>query len=144
MLNARHSFAFLWQRLVAALSLVMAAALTPAATSVPAGGAGAIGSRIGSGAAVASAANALASNVAGLVEGGQYQLPLDTSTDATKAKALTVPVWLALAPVRIEAASPRRIAHAAPPTHPVRSGPARAPPAAYPQSLTSVCSARVP
>jgi hypothetical protein len=129
MLNARHSFTFLWQRLVAALSLVMAAALAPAAVSVPAAGAGAVGSRVGSGAAVASATNALNGNVAALVEGGQHQLPLDTSTDATKAKALTAPIWLALAAVRIEAASPW-IAQTAPPTHAARSGPARAPPAA--------------
>ena len=129
MLNARHSFAFLWQRLVAALSLVMAAALAPAAVSAPAGGAGAIGSRVGSGAAVASAASALNGNAAALVEGGQHQLPLDTSTDGTKTKALTIPVWLALAPVRMVAVAPLRIVHTAPPTHAARSGPARAPPA---------------
>jgi hypothetical protein len=128
MLNARHSFAFLWQRLVAALSLVMAAALAPP-VSVPAGGAGAIGSRIGGGAAVASAANALNGNVAALVEGGQQQLPLDAAADGLKAKALTIPAWLVLAPVRIAVAPSRRIAHAAPPTHAARSGPARAPPA---------------
>jgi hypothetical protein len=127
MLNARHSFALLWQRLVAALSLVMAAALAPAAVSAPAG-AGAIGSRIGSGAAVASAANAVAGTVAALVEGGQHQLPLDTPPDGTKAKALTVPVWLALAPLHAAAAALPPAVREAPPTHAARSGPSRAPP----------------
>ena len=126
MLNARHSFTLLWQRLVAALSLVMAAALAPAAVPASAGGAGAIGSRVGSGAAVASTASALAAgNVAALVEGGQQQLPLDTSADGTKTKACTVAVWQEIAPLRPEracrasggarsAANPRRAVGADP------------------------------
>ena len=131
MLNARHSFTLLWQRLVAALSLVMAAALAPAAVPAPAGGAGAIGSRVGSGATVASTASALAAgNVAALVEGGQQQLPLDTSADGTKTKACTVAAWQEIAPLRPERACPPREVRAAPPTHAARSGPTRAPPAA--------------
>jgi hypothetical protein len=129
MLNARHRFTLLWQRLVAALSLVMAAALAPAAVPAPAGGTGAIGSRVGSGAAVASTASALGGTVAALAEGGQHQLPLDTSADGTKAKACTVAVWQEMAPLRPERASPPRAARAVPPTHAARSGPARAPPA---------------
>jgi hypothetical protein len=131
MLNARHSFALLWQRLVAALSLVMAAALAPAAVSAPAGGAGAgaIGSRAGSGTAVASA-TALSGNVAAVVEGGQLERPLDPSTDGTAAKALPAAVWHEIAPLGPEAVCPPRIVGAAPPTHAARSGPARAPPLA--------------
>jgi hypothetical protein len=130
MLNARYRFAVLWQRLVAALSLVMAAALAPGAVTAPAG-AGAVGSRVGSGAAVASAAGALASNVAAVIEGGQQQpVPRDTSsTDGTKAKACTVSVWQGVAPFRPEAGDPPATARAAPPTHAARSGDARAPPA---------------
>jgi hypothetical protein len=126
MLNARYRFTLLWQRLVAALSLVMAAALAPA----PASGAGAVGSRVGSGVAVASATSALAGNVAALAEGGQHQLPLDTSADGTKTKACTVNAWQEIAPLRREATCLPRPPGAVPPTHAARSGPARAPPAA--------------
>jgi hypothetical protein len=130
MLNARHRFTLLWQRLVAALSLLMAAALAPAAVPAPAGGAGAMGPRAGSGAAVTSAANAHGGNIAALIEGGQEQLPLDTSTDGTKVKACTVTAWRELAPPRPEAACSPVTVRPAPATHAVRSGPARAPPAA--------------
>jgi hypothetical protein len=131
MLKARHSFVLLWHRLVAALSLLMAAALAPAAVSAPAGGAGAgaIGPRMGGGAAVASAANPLAGNAIALVDGEQQQLPLGMSTDGTKAKACTVNVWRATA-LRPGVVCPPRIVAAAPPTHAARSGPARAPPSA--------------
>jgi hypothetical protein len=131
MLNARLSFALLWKRLVAALSLVMAAALAPTAVPAPAGGAGAMGSRVGSGTAVASAANALAANVASLVEGGQHQLLLGAATGGPDAKACTHAVWQEIAALRSEAvSSPRRIMRAVRQTHAARSGPARAPPAA--------------
>jgi hypothetical protein len=117
---------------VAALSLLMAAALAPAAVSAPAGGAGAgaIGPRMGGGAAVASAANPLAGNAVALVDGEQQRLPLGKSTDGTKAKACTVNVWRATALLRPEVGCPPRIVAAAPPTHAARSGPARAPPPA--------------
>jgi hypothetical protein len=129
MLNARYRFALLWQRLVAALSLVMAAALAPGAVTPPAGGA--VGSRVGSGAAVASAAGALASNVAALIDGQQQPAPRDasSSTDGTKAKACTVAVWQGIAPLRPEAGDPPPTVRVAPPTHAARSGDSRAPPA---------------
>jgi hypothetical protein len=131
MVNARHSFAFMWQRLVAALSLVMAASLAPA-VAAPAGGAGggAVGSRASSGAAVASAANALAGNVAALIEGGQLEQPLDAPTDGTAAKAFTIAFWQEIVLLRPAAAQPPPVVHPAPPTHAARSGPARAPPVA--------------
>ena len=128
MLNARHRFTVLWQRLIAALSLVMAAALAPAATPAP--GAGAIGSGMGSGAPVASAANALAANVAAVIGGGQQQLPLDTSPDGTKAKACVVPLWHDTAPLQPLAAGPPLDQRTLPATHAPRSGDARAPPLA--------------
>jgi hypothetical protein len=132
MLNARHRFALLWQRLVAALSLVVAAALTPAAVSAPAGGAGAgaIGSGMGNGAAVASAAGAVAGNVAALIEGGQQRLPLDTSPDGTKAKARAVAARQETTLPDLAAARPLRAARAVLPSHAARSGHARAPPLA--------------
>jgi hypothetical protein len=130
MLNARHSFTLLWQRLMAALSLVMAAALAPVAVTAPAGGAGAIGSRVGGGAAVASTASALAGNVPPQVEGVQQQLPLDTADDGAKTKACTVAVEQEIAPLRLERARPHRTVHAVAPTHAARSGLTRAPPAA--------------
>jgi hypothetical protein len=132
MLNARHRFALMWQRLIAALSLVMAAALAPGAVSAPAGGAGAgaIGSGMGNGAAVASAASAVAGTVAALIEGGQQRLPLDTSPDGTKVKAAAVAAWQETALPDLGAASPLRAVRAVPPTHAARSGHARAPPLA--------------
>jgi hypothetical protein len=130
MLNARHRVALLWQRLVAALSLVMAAALAPGAVTSPVSGAGAIGSRVGGGATVASAPGALATNVAALIEGGQLQpASLDTSGDGSKGKVCTVAVWQQLIPDHQEAAQPPRTVRGVQPTHAARSGDARAPPA---------------
>jgi hypothetical protein len=131
MVNARHSFAFLWQRLAAALSLVMAASLAPAAMSAPAGGAGAgtVGSRASSGAAVASTASGLAGNVAAVIEGGALEQPLDTP-DGTGAKALPLAFRQEIVALRPIVAHPAREAYAAPPTHAARAGPARAPPLA--------------
>src|SRR5262249_27996702 len=107
---------------------VMAAALAPAAP-VPASGAGPVSSRVGTGAPVANAANALAATVvAGLIEGGQQRL--DTATDDPHAKACTLAVWQQLAPGRSELASPPRTAAPPLPRHAARAGPTRAPPTA--------------
>jgi hypothetical protein len=130
MLNARHRFALLWQRLVAALSLVMAAVLAPAAISLPAG-AGAVGSRVGTGAPVASAASGLATTVVALAEGGaQRGFALDKPTDGTGAKACTLTPRVETAPLRHVQGVPPLTDATAPPTHAARSGPSRAPPAA--------------
>jgi hypothetical protein len=127
MLNARHSFNLVWKRLVAALSLIAAAALAPAAPA-PVGGAGAVGSRVGgNGAAVANTASALLGSVAGLVEGSQHDLPFGTPGDG-QAKACTPPRFPVIAWVRPERASFPIRAREPGPTHAPRSGPARAPP----------------
>ena len=128
MLNARHNFALIWKRLVAALSLVMAAALAPA-MSAPAGGAGAITSRVGNGATAAGAVGAVAAKVAGLVEGRQHRLPVDTSSDGTEAKACTLAARQEPALPALAAVPPARAFGAAAPTHAARSGLTRAPPA---------------
>jgi hypothetical protein len=128
MLNAEQSLALLWRRLVAALSLIAAAALAPT-VPVSVGGAGVVGSRAGNGAAVASAANALIANVDGLVEGGQRKVLPDASSD-THAKPSALPASHELARLAPELSSP---APDAPDLHQpraVRSGLTRAPPLA--------------
>jgi hypothetical protein len=128
MLNAEQSLALLWRRLVAALSLIAAAALAPT-VPVSVGGAGVVGSRAGNGAAVASAANALIANVDGLVEGGQRKVLPDASSD-THAKPWALPASHELARLAPELSSP---APDAPDLHQpraVRSGLTRAPPLA--------------
>jgi hypothetical protein len=131
MLNARYRVTLLWQRLVAALSLVMAAALAPGAVAATAGGgAGAIGSRASSGAQVASAAGALAGHVAALIEGQQQSAPLDSPADGAKAKVCTAATPHASMPPEARAVHPQQPAGGVLPAYAARSGESRAPPAA--------------
>jgi hypothetical protein len=128
MRNARQNFALVWKRLVAALSLIAAALLAPGAPA-PVGGAGAAGSRVGNGAAVASAATLVVAKVAGVAEGEQLRPPLAAPGDAP-AKACVPRAWHDLTQPRTQVASPFRDAEAAPRAYAARSGPTRAPPAA--------------
>ena len=83
MLNAGTNFLLLWKRVVAALSLVAAAALAPSAAA-PIGGSGLVGSRAGHGPALANAANALIASVDAVIEGGrQVSPPGDRQADET-------------------------------------------------------------
>ncbi len=128
MLNAEQSLALLWRRVVAALSLIAAAALAPT-VSVSVSGTGIVGSRAGNGAAVANAANALIANVDGPVEGRQHKVLPEASSD-THAKPWGLPPSHELAKLAPELSSP---APDAPDLHQpraVRSGLSRAPPLA--------------
>src|SRR5262245_18400292 len=126
MLTAPQSLKLFSKRVVAALSLLAAAALGPTAPA-PVNGAGASGSRAGNGAALANTANGLMANVAALAEGGE--LRTDASGNA-QAKAYTAPVRYELAVLRPEAASPAPDTSEAPQAHAPRSGLTRAPPSA--------------
>ena len=128
MLNAEQSLALLWRRLVAALSLIAAAALAPS-LPVSVSGTGVVGSRGGNGAAVANAANALIASVDGLVEGRQRKVLPEASSD-THAKAWDLPASHEFARLAPELSSR---APASPNLHQpraVRSGLSRAPPPA--------------
>jgi hypothetical protein len=129
MLTAPHSLKLFWKRVVAALSLLAAAALGPTAPA-PVNGAGVGGSRAGSGPAVANAATALmASMAAALVEGGELKLRTDASGDL-QAKAYVPPSRVEMPVLRPQAASPALQVGDPPQTHASRSGLTRAPPAA--------------
>lgn len=128
MLAAPQSLKLFWKRVVAALSLLAAAALGPTAPA-PVNGAGVSGARAGAGAALANTANPLMANVAALVEGGELKLRTDASGNA-QAKAYTAPVRYEMAVLRPEAASPVPVASEAPQAHAPRSGLTRAPPSA--------------
>ena len=126
MLTAPQSLKLFWKRVVAALSLLAAAALGPTAPA-PVNGAGVGGSGAGNGAALAHAANGLMANVAAVVEGGDLNLRTDTSGDA-QAKAYAPPVRYEMAVLRPEAASPAPDRAGLPQAHAPRSGLTRAPP----------------
>lgn len=128
MLTAPPGLRLFWKRVVAALSLIAAAALGPTAPA-PVNGAGVNGSRAGNGAALANSANAPMANVAALVEGSQHTLRTDASGDA-QAKAYTPPERHEIAVLRPQAASPAPDLGDRPPTHAPRSGLTRAPPRA--------------
>ena len=128
MLTAPPSLRLFWKRVVAALSLLAAAALGPTVPA-PVNGAGVNGSRAGNGAALTNAANASMANVAALAEGGQHKLRTDASSDA-QAKAYTPPARYAIAVLRPEAASPLPNASEPPQAYAPRSGLTRAPPGA--------------
>lgn len=129
MLTAPHSLKLFWKRVVAALSLLAAAALGPTAPA-PVNGAGVGGSRAGNGPAVANAANALVAGMAaGLVEGGELKLRTDASGDA-QAKAYVPPARVEVPVLRPQAASPAPHVGGPPRTHACRSGLTRAPPPA--------------
>jgi hypothetical protein len=123
--NAPQNFLFLWKRLVAALSLVAAAVLAPA--SAPVAGAAA-GSRVGS-PAVASTANTLLANVEGLVDSGQQRFPSPAS-GPVRAQAWAPTLWVELAVLGPERASPSCNAGPLRRPYAARSGPTRAPPSA--------------
>jgi hypothetical protein len=126
MLTAPSSLRQFWKRVVAALSLLAAAALGPSALA-PVNGAG--GSRAGNGMAVANAASALMANVDVLVEGGQDTFRTDASSNG-QAKAYTPPAQHEIAMLRPEAASPTPDREGPPLHHAPRSGLTRAPPRA--------------
>jgi hypothetical protein len=128
MLTAPPRLRLFWKRVVAALSLIAAAALGPTPPA-PVHGAGVTGSRAGSSPALANAASALMANVAALVEGGQQKLSPDASGDA-QAKAYIAPARHLIAALRPEAASPAPPAREPPRAHAPRSGLTRAPPRA--------------
>jgi hypothetical protein len=117
-----------WKRVVAALSLIAAAALAPTAPA-PVNGAGVNGSRAGSGPAVTNSASALMANVAALMGGGEQKLSPDASGDA-QAKAFIPPARQVIAALRPEAASPAPPACELPSAYAPRSGLTRAPPRA--------------
>jgi hypothetical protein len=128
MLTAPSSLRLFWKRVVAALSLIAAAALGPTAPA-PINGAGASGSRAGNGLAVANAANTLLANAAALLEGGQHTFRTDASSN-TEAKAYSPPARHEIAMLRPEAASPAPDGRRPPRPHAPRSGLTRAPPGA--------------
>jgi hypothetical protein len=128
MLNAGTNFLLLWKRLVAALSLVAAAALAPSA-SAPISGSGLVGSRAGHGPALANAANALIASVDAVIEGGRLASP-PAADDGTLAKACTLPARCHSDAPQFKAASPPPVSDAPLRRHAARAGPARAPPAA--------------
>ena len=115
MLTAPQSLKLFWKRVVAALSLLAAAALGPTAPA-PVNGAGVGGSGAGNGAALAHAAH-----------GGDLNLRTDTSGDA-QAKAYAPPARYEMAVLRPEAASPAPDRAGLPQAHAPRSGLTRAPP----------------
>jgi len=128
MLTAPHSLRLFWKRVVAALSLLAAAALGPTAPA-PVNGAGVGGSRAGNSPALANTANALMANAAALVEGGELKPSTDASGDG-QAKAYVPPTRLQIAVLRPEAASPSQDRAEPPQRHAPRSGLTRAPPSA--------------
>jgi hypothetical protein len=128
MLTAPPGLRLFWKRVVAALSLLAAAALGPTVPA-PVNGAGVSGPRAGNGAALANAANTLMANAAALIEGGQHKLRTDTSSDAP-AKAYAPPPRHEIAVLRLEAASPMPETDEPPRAHAPRSGQTRAPPRA--------------
>jgi hypothetical protein len=128
MVNAEQSLALLWRRLVAALSLIAAAALAPT-VPVSVGGTGIVGSRAGTGAAVANAANALIANVEAQVEGGQHKVLPEVSGD-THAKPWGLPVSHELAKLAPELSPQTPDALDSHQLRAVRSGLSRAPPPA--------------
>jgi hypothetical protein len=123
--NAQHSVLLLWKRLVAALSLIAAAALAPT-VAAPVGGSGIVGSRAGTGTAIA---NALIANLDGVVQGGQQRSSLDTTGDA-EAAALAPPIWREIPRPLRHASLPHYSACAPHKPHSPRAGPTRAPPIA--------------
>jgi hypothetical protein len=127
MLNACN-FLLIWKRVVAALSLVAAAALAPSA-SAPVSGSGVVGSRAGHGPALANAANALMASVDAVVEGGRQVSP-PAADEGTPAKACVLPDRCHDDAPQTEAASPHPVSAAPLRRHAARSGPARAPPGA--------------
>jgi hypothetical protein len=128
-LNAEQNLALLWRRLVAALSLIAAAVLAPS-VSVSVSGTGIVGSRAGTGAAVASVANALiASSVDALVEGGQRKV-LPEASGGTHAKAWALPASHELARLASELSSRAPDSPNLHQPRAVRSGLSRAPPPA--------------
>ena len=128
MLTAPPGLRLFWKRVVAALSLLAAAALGPTVPA-PVNGAGVSGSRTGSGAALANAASSLMANVATLIEGGQLKLGSDASTDA-QAKPYIPPQRYQIGMLRPEAASLAPTTGGPPRAYEPRSGLARAPPCA--------------
>lgn len=127
MLAASQSLKLFWKRVVAVLSLLAAAGLGPTAPA-PVNGAGVSGSRAGSGAALAHAANGLMANVAAaLAEGGDLKLRTDASGDA-QGKAYAPPARYQMAVLRPEAGSPAPDTAEPPQAHAPRSGLTRAPP----------------
>jgi hypothetical protein len=128
MLTAPSSLRLVWKRVVAALSLMAAAALGPSAPA-PVNGAGVSGSGAGNGMAVANAASNVAANVAVVVEGGQHTFRTDASRDG-QTKAYTPPARHEIAMLRPEAASPAPDTGEPLRLHAPRSGLTRAPPCA--------------
>jgi hypothetical protein len=127
MLTAPPGLRLFWKRVVAALSLLAAAALGPTVPA-PVNGAGVSGSRTGNGAALANASSPMA-NVAALSEGGQLRLGADASTD-THGKADIPPQRYEVGMLRPEAASAAPAAGGPPRAYAPRSGLTRAPPCA--------------
>jgi hypothetical protein len=128
MLNAGYNFLLLWKRVVAALSLVAAAALAPSAAA-PISGSGLVGSRAGHGPALANAANALMASVDAVIEGGRQVSP-PAADDGAPVKACALPARCHSDAPQSEAASPPLISGAPLRRHAARAGPARAPPGA--------------
>jgi hypothetical protein len=126
MLTAPPGLRLFWKRVVAALSLLAAAALGPTAPA-PVNGAGVNGSRTGNGAALANAANTLLGNVAALIEGGQHKVGADASSDS-QGKAYVPPARYAIAVLRPGASSPPPKTSEPVRAHGPRSGLSRAPP----------------
>jgi hypothetical protein len=127
MLNAGYNFLLLWKRLVAALSLVAAAALAPS-SSAPISGSGVVGSRAGQGPALTNPANALVASVGAVSDGGRQVSP-PAADDGTPTKLCALPTWCHDAP-QSETASPPPVSGAPLRRHAARAGPARAPPGA--------------
>lgn len=125
MLNAGTNFLLLWKRVVAALSLVAAAALAPSAAA-PISGSGLVGSRAGHGPALA---NALMASVDAVIEGGRQVSP-PAADDGAPVKACALPARCHSDAPQSEAASPPPISGAPLRRHAARAGPARAPPGA--------------
>jgi hypothetical protein len=125
--SAQQSFVLLWKRVVAALSLVAAALLAPTAPAPV--GAGVVGSRMGNGPAVASAANALTANVDALVEGGEQRFPLDSpEANGAHATPCVLTAWHEF-PVPLPAAvAPAGESRVPLPAFASRAGQTRAPP----------------
>ena len=126
MLTAPPGLRLFWKRVVAALSLLAAAALGPTVPA-PVNGAGVSGSRAGNGAALANAASSPMANVATLMEGGQLKLGSDASTDG-QAKPYIPLQRYQIGMLRPEAASSAPATGGPPRAYEHRSGFARAPP----------------
>jgi hypothetical protein len=128
MLNAGYKFLLIWKRVVAALSLVAAAALAPSA-SAPISGSGVVGSRAGHGPALANAANALIASV-DAVSDGRPQVSPPAADDGTPAKACALPARCHSDAPQSGAASPPPVSGAPLRRYAARAGLARAPPSA--------------